>query len=214
MNRFLLALVALPLALSSKPARAEGTADASGPAAAVEVASEPFKANSVNYDLSALVLKGFAANYEHLFKGGHGVLVEGVFRLGKEDGTSKTAMSGGLSLGYRYHFTGEQSSWFAGPLLTASFGSGEGSVTGNDNVTKKTFPVSYASIAATANVGRRWVIASTVNITGRIGAGYTKRFYSTDSSDPDAQAAAALVDALLSFIPVTIDGELSLGLIF
>jgi hypothetical protein len=217
MSKTLFAAAVLSLSLAAATARAEGAPEAPSADAAPVKAVETIKANSLNFDLSGLILKGVALNYEHLFEGGHGLLVEGVFRLGSDSDTGKTAPSGNVSLGYRYHFSGKQSSWFAGPLLTFSVGSGEGSVTNTDadgTQSTKSFPIGYTAISGTANVGRRWVIADTVNITARIGAGYTKRFFSTDSTDPDSQNAVEAFEALLSFIPITVDGELSLGLVF
>lgn len=40
------------------------------------------------------------------------------------------------------------------------------------------------------------------------------RSFSTDSKDPGAKEAVDLADALISFLPVTLDGELSAGFDF
>ncbi|HUH04452.1 MAG TPA: hypothetical protein VML75_20795, partial [Kofleriaceae bacterium] len=66
----------------------------------------------------------------------------------------------------------------------------------------------------TGNIGKRWAWDSGLNVTLRVGAGYGNYGISTDSEDPDAQEAVALVDDLLTLIPIALDGELSVGYAF
>lgn len=76
------------------------------------------------------------------------------------------------------------------------------------------FEVDYTSFGAVANIGRRWMLTDSLNITGRLGAGFAERSYSTDSDLPGADEAVTLTEDLVSFFPVTLDGEVSLGWTF
>ena len=64
------------------------------------------------------------------------------------------------------------------------------------------------------NIGKRWQFDNGLNITARIGGGKAKRWVSTESTDPAAQEAVADVQDMLDFIPIALDGELSLGYSF
>ena len=60
----------------------------------------------------------------------------------------------------------------------------------------------------------RWVFGPGINITFRFGLGWAKYNITTDSTDPSAQEAVKLIDDLLTFFPIGIDGELSIGFCF
>lgn len=172
------------------------------------------KSNSVNISPLGVVIGSYALNYEHMFDGGHGVLAEGLLSISGNDDASSLGYGGGV--GYRWHWNGTQDSWFAGVNLSYLAGSGDATVetTTNGMTTKEKFDVSLTEFAATANIGRRWAFDFGLNITFRVGAGYASREVSTDSKDPLAQDAVALMDDLVNFIPVAVDGELSVGWVF
>ena len=186
---------------------AAGTARADEPAAA-EVSAE--RANSINVSPLGLVVGSYAANYERLMPGGHGIILEGGYSRSTADDSS--AASGGAAVGYRWHWRGKQNSGFAGVTLAYYAGTGEGTVTTGDM--SETFDVDTRSLTLTANLGKRWAWDNGLNVTLRLGAGYGNYSVSTDSTDPDAQDAVELVDDLLTLIPIAIDGELSIGYTF
>lgn len=172
------------------------------------------KSNSVNLSPLGIAIGSYALNYEHMFDGGHGVLAEGLLSISSDDDASSTAYGGGV--GYRWHWNGTQNSWFTGVNLSYLVGNGDATVerTSNGMTTREKFDVSLTEFAATANIGRRWAFDFGLNITFRVGAGYANRDVSTDSDDPLAQDAVQLMDDLLNFIPVALDGELSVGWVF
>ena len=172
-----------------------------------KVAAEAPRVHSVNLSPLGVAFGSYALNYEYLLDGYHGFLVEGNFSSSSDDDTSNT--SGGALLGYRLHWSGEQNSGFIGLSAAYQMGSGDGTVTVNNE--KKTFQVDSSYWAVTANVGRRWAWDWGLNITFRIGAGYGNYSFSTPSDDPDAQLAVDLTDALLTILPVAFEGELSVG---
>lgn len=207
-----LALIAAAATLTA--AAHAGAQEAEPDAPGVEAAKGVEKPNSVNVSPLGIAFGSYAVNYERLFDGGHGVLVEGQLSMSSGDDADSTSYGG--VVGYRYHFNGTQDSWFAGVNLGYSAGTGDGvvEVTSNGSTTTRTFPVDFSLISATANVGHRWSWDFGLNVTLRFGAGYGAYSFSTDSEDDDAQLAVEAVDALLTAIPVAFDGELSVGFNF
>ncbi len=157
-----------------------------------------------------LLSGSYGINYEKLFGGYHGLLLEGNFASSSDRDASSSSFGG--TLGYRFHWRGRQDSGFLGLNLGYFSGSGEGSV-GTD-MSRKTFNVNTTVSSITVNVGRRWAWDSGLNITFRIGAGKGNYDVTTDSDDPDAQDVVNAVDDLLTFLPVAFDGELSAGYTF
>jgi hypothetical protein len=196
---FAAAIAALTLAASSASAE-EGVA--------IERPAE--RQNSVNVSPLGLIIGSYAANYERLLPGGHGFIVEGAYSRSSDSESSAT--SGGVGLGYRYHWRGRQNSGFVGATLGYYVGNGDATVTTNNM--SETFDVDTKVLTMTANIGKRWAWDSGLNVTLRFGAGYGNYSVSTDSTDPDAQDAVELVDDLLQLIPVALDGELSIGYTF
>ncbi len=167
--------------------------------------------NSVNVSPLGVLAGSYGVTYERLMPGGHGGIVEGTLSRSSSDGSSAT--SGGLTVGYRWHWRGRQNSGFLGINAGYARGTGNGSITTtvNNVETKKNFDLSIGVFALTANVGKRWMLTDNINITFRIGAGYGNYSVTTESTDPDAKDAVKAVDDLLRFLPVAFDGELSAG---
>ena len=169
------------------------------------------RANSINVSPLGLLAGSYSANYERLFSGHHGLLLEGQYIRASDDDASSTHGGGGI--GYRWHWRGRQNSGFLGATLAYTKGSGEGtvSITGSDD---KTFDVDVSVLQLTGNIGKRWAWDSGLNITLRFGLGIGDYNVTTDSMDPDAEAAVKLVDDILTLFPVAFDGELSIGYTF
>jgi len=175
------------------------------PSTATVVPVEPQeRVNSINGSPLGVVVGNYSLNYERLLAGAHGLMVEGNFSMSK-DGGSKSMLYGG-GVGYRWHWSSRQSSGFLGLLAGYSVGTGEASV--ND---MKLFDLKISAPWVVANIGKRWAWDNGLNITFRIGGGYAKYNVSSDSSDPDAQQAVDLLQDLLNFLPIALDGELSVG---
>ncbi|MGK0361846.1 MAG: hypothetical protein ACI9U2_004164 [Bradymonadia bacterium] len=207
MTRMIARIVALG-ALSSAALTSNAWAEPPPP----ELEAAPVeKANSVNLSPIGVVSGTYALNYERLFGGTHGLLVEAVF-ISSDDGDTNSTSLGG-QVGYRWHWNGTQNSWFNGVNFGYTSGTGEAVVesTSNGSTTKSKFDVDVSVFTATLNIGRRWAWDSGFNITFRAGAGYGNYDVSTDSDDVLAQEAVQLVDDLLTLLPIAVDGELSIG---
>jgi hypothetical protein len=181
------------------PAGAQLTAVAPAPAAAS-------MDDSINASPMGLVYGTYSLNYEHLFKGGHGILLEGGYSADNNDDISVD--SGYGLIGYRYHFNGTQNSWFVG--ASASYGV----ATGTAKIDDEKYSASIMSFGLTGNVGKRWQFDNGLNITFRAGAGYGQYTVDIDSNDPDAIEAEKDINDFLTLIPVALEGELSLGYSF
>ncbi len=201
--RFLL-IVPLACLVASGPAVAD-------PAVTREVPRE--RRNSINLDPLGAVFGAYEVNVEHL-RGSHGLLVEGAYASQGDGEARATAVGGGL--GWRWHWRGRQNSGFVGVMTGFYMGTGDVTVITvmGDSTTMEHFDIATKELALTANIGKRWQFDMGLNITLRLGVGYAKRWFSTDSTDPDAQDAVESVEDLMSFLPIAADGELSVGYSF
>jgi opacity protein-like surface antigen len=182
---------------------------------ASSVAAAEEGANSINVSPLGLAFGSYNLTYERLTQGGHGFLVEGMLNRSKKSDASQT--NGGMSIGYRWHWSGGQDSGFLGANIGYGRGIATGSITTTSSdgmATKKSFDVDTSILSATANVGRRFAFNNGLNITLRVGAGYGKYQLATDSKDPDAKAVVDDLRAFLNVFPIAVDGEISLGYIF
>ena len=162
--------------------------------------------NSVNVSPLGLLFGSYALNFEHLHNGYHGLLVEGQLSTSSNETTKSVSAGGGI--GYRYHWSGTQDSGFLGAMVGYQNGSADATVNG------QSFDMSVSAASLTANIGRRWAWDSGLNVTLRFGFGRAIYDISSTSTDPDVQEAIDVVDKLLNALPVTLDGELSIGWIF
>ena len=173
------------------------------PAAADEIA----RPNSINVSPLGIIGTGYyAANYERLLPGGHGVLGELGYGRSSDETTSSTSFA--ALAGYRWHWRGRQNSGFLGVSLGYAGGTAEWKDPDSD------IDLTLSQLSVTANIGKRWAWDSGLNITIRIGGGYGKWNASTTSADPDAQEAVEDLEDALEFIPIALDGELSVGYTF
>jgi len=173
-------------------------------------AEAPEPKMSINANPLAIIQGQYGGNFEYLVDGTHGLLVEADYW--HSSGTDSSAAGGGLRLGYRWHWRGRQDSGFLGVNVGAGLGTGSATVS-NDAGQQMTYDLSVRTLEVTGDIGKRWMMGP-VNITFRIGAGYASRTASTSSTDPDAQKAARTVQDILAFLPVALDGELSVGYTF
>jgi hypothetical protein len=201
---FCLSFALVLVAFATHPASADQTIQSTGPAPLE-------RTNSINANPLAIIWGDYGGNYEHLFGGRHGLLVEAAFSSGGNDEASYTSYGG--ALGYRFHWSGSQDSGFLG--LNVGFGVGTGASTvANSAGQPMTYDLSIRTLYATMDVGKRWQFDSGLNVTFRLGAGRALRTVSTTSNAPDAQKAAQDLQDVLAWLPVTLDGELSLGYSF
>ncbi|MBU0553253.1 DUF3575 domain-containing protein [Myxococcota bacterium] len=171
----------------------------------------PEKANSVNLNPMGIATGNYNLNYERLFDGTHGVLLEGGLSM-TDDGDTKSS-SMGAGVGYRWHWRGKQNSGFLGVQGSYYAGTGEAKVSSGGNEMMK-FDVDTTAVSVVPNIGKRWAWDFGLNITFRLGVGWASYSVSTDSKDPLAKDAVKLVQDLLELFPVALDGELSVGWIF
>ena len=156
--------------------------------------------DSINISPLGLLFGDLAVSYEHLFPGGHGLVVEGGFGFSSGDASSE--QHGAIGAGYRWHWRGRQNSGFLGVMVHQAVGHGEISTE------EMSYDASVRMTSVTGNIGKRWTLGEAWNITLRLGAGWGH--YSVDI-DADAQQAEDDLNAILTLFPVAIDGELSVG---
>jgi hypothetical protein len=77
--------------------------------------------------LMGLAFGSYNLTYERLAPGGHGFLVEGMLSRSKKSDASQT--NGGMSIGYRWHWSGGQDSDFWGANIGYGHGVANGSIT-------------------------------------------------------------------------------------
>lgn len=112
----------------------------------------------------------------------------------------------GGAFGVRWHWPRQQASSFAGVLVGGDIGEIVAEPSSIDWVIQKT-------VYATGHIGKRWLLRNRYNITARVGAGLIYRTVE-HRYQPEDVASVLFLDDLLDRYPITIDGELSLGLTF
>ena len=176
--------------------------------APVEKRAEP--ANSINLSPLGALVGNYAVTYERLFAGHHGLIVEGIATLSNgDDGDSRQF---GGALGYRWHWRGRQNSGFLGVMFAQGFGTGE-VVTNVGGADEMKHEMTVRSTTITANIGKRWMMGP-VNLTVRFGLGWGHHVAKAKEDTPEAKDAEELMNDILSFLPIGVDGELSLGYTF
>jgi hypothetical protein len=220
MNQFTILACSLMLsaptiafAQDTEPTEASGEADED--ASEDEESPAPNLENSINVSAFGLANNNYTFNYEYLQDGTHGFIIEPSLSFNSD--ASSSYVSYGANLGYRWHWSGKQNSGFLGLTLGYGIGTGKGTITvpmGKASSEDKTFDLALTSLIAVPNIGYRWTWNAGLNVTFRIGVGYGQYDVSTSSLDPDAQLAVALVNGLLTVLPIALDGELSLGWCF
>jgi hypothetical protein len=170
-------------------------------------AEEP--ANSINVSPLGVAVGNYAVTYERLFAGHHGLVVEGIASYNKDDDGKSTQFGG--AVGYRWHWRGRQNSGFLGVMLAQSLGTGE--VTVGEGAGEMTHAMSVRSTTITGNIGKRWMLGP-VNVTVRLGLGWGHHVAKAESDTQEAKDAEKLMNDILAFLPIGIDGELSVGYTF
>jgi len=138
----------------------------------------------------------------------HGLVAEAGFGFSGDDSSSEAHGSGGI--GYRWHWRGRQNSGFLGVMVHQAVGHGE--VTTDE----MTYGASVKMTSVTGNIGKRWTLGDSWNVTLRLGAGWGHYAVNIDGNedDADAQEAEDALNDVLALLPVAIDGELSVGYAF
>lgn len=207
MTRTALAIVlaASAFAFAARPAAAD--IPAMTPAI---TAAPPEKTMSINVDPFGIWQGYYGGNFEWLH-GAHGIVVAADYWMASNDTSSTNG--GGAYAGYRWHWRGRQNSGFLGVMVGGGYGSGQATVT-NGAGQQMSYDLTVNTLEVTANIGKRWQLDNGLNITFRIGGGWASRSVTTTSSDADAQKAASDLQDALAWLPIALDGELSLGYSF
>lgn len=162
-------------------------------------------ANSINVSPLGVVVGNYAVTYERLFAGHHGLIVEGIFNRSTGDDGDSTQFGG--AVGYRWHWRGRQNSGFLGVMFAQSMGNGEVTTNGMSH------DMSVRSTTITANIGKRWMFGP-INATIRLGLGWGHHVADAKEDTQEAKDAENLMNDILSFLPIGVDGELSVGYTF
>ena len=165
--------------------------------------------NSININPLGVIGLNYAVTYERLFAGSHGLIVEGIATLASGDDGDSQQFGGGI--GYRWHWRGRQNSGFLGIMVSQGFGSGE--VVISDGAGEMKHGMTVRSTTITGNIGKRWLFGP-VNVTIRGGLGYGKYVAKAKEDTQEAKDAEELMNDILAFLPIAVDGELSIGYTF
>jgi hypothetical protein len=190
---------ALVLALLS----ASSIAAADDTSLGVEKKAEP--KNSLNISPLGALVGNYALTYEHLFNGTHGLIVEGITT--RSAGDEGSSLQFGGAVGYRWHWSGKQASGFLGVMVAQGIGNGEVTINGMSH------DMSVSSTTVTGNIGKRWQWGP-VNATLRVGLGYGRYSAKAKEDSMAAKDAEETMNAILAFLPIGFDGELSIGFSF
>jgi hypothetical protein len=207
-----ISIVVFGLPLAGGVAAADPAPPSLAPTSAVALQNEapPEKTISINIDPGGALMGYYGGNVEWLH-GSHGLLVQGSFFHKSSDDSSVSGFGG--KVGYRWHWRGRMNSGFLG--LNASLDLGSATKTTTDMAGQMTTSdLTVRTVAVTADIGKRWQLDNGINITFAIGAGWANRTVSTSSNDPADKQAAKDIEDLLAFLPIALDGELSLGYSF
>lgn len=149
-------------------------------------------------------------SYEFLGAGGHGLVLEasGFYRFA-EEGHSRGA---GGAIGYRWHASRQQDSGFLG--VHVGFDRGQSPILVTTNDMEETFQVNDQTFYVVGNFGKRWLLSTNFNITARLGAGYARRSLDVSDDDAEIRDEVFFLEQIIGLVPVTIDGELSVGYTF
>ncbi|MBD3343690.1 MAG: DUF3575 domain-containing protein [Chitinivibrionales bacterium] len=166
----------------------------------------PMPENAVNFNPLSIAFGSLNANYEHLFGGKHGVMVQGGYVFG--------ANSGGYSaaLHYRHHYHTKithngLSSPFWGPFVYYE----QSDAKVQNTNTSETYTIDIQYLKFGANWGRRWIFGETFNLVLRIGYGFPAiaEFDWGESKPEEAETIESITKIIAG-----IDGELSIGFAF
>jgi hypothetical protein len=163
--------------------------------------------NSINLGLGT-VWGSPSLSYEHLFAGGHGLVIGANGFFARHD--IGNAMGAGGSIGYRYHWHERQDSVLFG--IHAGFDRDQTPMRITENEMTTDTVVDMTTFYLVGNLGKRWVLGDNINITARIGGGLALRRLDSDAEDYDP--LVGFVHGMIESVPVTLDGELSVGYMF
>lgn len=179
---------------------------------AVQAQVAPAKAerqHSINLGVGTSWLEP-SISYEYLASGGHALVLEANAFYDLQSGDD--SMGAGAAIGYRWHTNGRQNSPFLG--VHAGFDRGRSSITTTTNGMSESSRLDHQTLYVVGNVGKRWLLRTNFNITARLGAGYARRSLETDSNDAVTRELVWAAEEIFQGVPVTVDGELSVGYTF
>ena len=206
MNKTSLAFATLATLTAGTAAAQPATAPAAEPAV-MQTAPAPEKDDSINVSPFGLLFGNLYVTYER-FNKGHGLIVDVGF--GRTSNDSGDESHGALGVGYRWHWRGRQNSGFLGVMLHQTYGHGE--MTYNPGAADEmSYDMTVRSTMLTGNIGKRWMLGDSLNITLRLGLGLGHHVASAEEDTQEAREAEEDMNALLSLLPIGFDGELSLG---
>jgi hypothetical protein len=109
----------------------------------------------------------------------------------------------GAAIGYRWYWGRWQSSGFHGVHVGGEVGHSGG----------RRYDIEHGTFYVVGNVGWRWLLRSNFQITARFGAGYALRSALHDIQHSYTWSVRPM-DELVAPLPLTLDGELSVGYTF
>jgi len=178
--------------------------------------------HSVNGSFAGVRLFDYGVNYQWMFAPGHALLGELTWTYSDSEDSGRT-MAVGAQAGYRFYFSRTQEGYFTG--LLAGWDTGTTEAISSSTATVSTdlgpssmtvtrrFQLPNSRWRVTAQLGRRWIIGPGLNLTARVGIGPGKRKFAR-GGDPVADRMAEDIEAIINFLPISLDAETSVGWVF
>ena len=165
--------------------------------------------NAINACPFGITFGIFVVNYEHLIKPHHGLVARLDYEMIPKTYSDAKIESNAyaFTLNYRYHFSGQMNSFFAGAYGRAQLYRGDGHLESGD------FDFDILDLTAGLNVGKRWVWNNGLTATFSLGYGYD---FKTRSPSVDSDEVNDAIDAFekgYDFMNPFM-GELSIGYSF
>ena len=151
----------------------------------------------------------FSVNYERLLAPNHGLVLRADYEMIPKTYSDAKIESSGYAfiMNYRYHFSGQMNSLFAGVYSRYRTYLGEGSLDGTD------FEFTIPDVTVGVNLGRKWVWKSGFTMTAALGYGFSKDWTKVDHTTEGIEKAISSFEKEYKFLSPFL-GEFSIGYSF
>jgi len=127
--------------------------------------------DSINVHPLPLLIESIIVTYEHIFPGGHGLIIEpyGNFGVHTPESETRSQWWAGAAVGYRWHWSETQTSGFLGVHAGGGYGGGRAAGAASDPERRTETAIHWFVVP---NIGGRIALSSSLNLTIRGGVGY------------------------------------------
>jgi len=165
--------------------------------------------NAVNFCPFGVAFGIFVINYEHLITPHQGMVARFDYEMIPKTYSDANIESNGyaFTLNYRYHFSGQMDSFFAGAYVRGQQYAGNGTLESDD------FDFKINDFTLGLNVGKRWTWNNGLTATFSLGYGYDFKSRITSLDTEEVNNAIDAFESGYNFVSPFL-GELSIGYAF